>query len=164
MKKSLLLIFILTISLTAFSQIPQNTIGVRMGGSYRFDIEASYQRLCGKMTRVELDLGVTTGPNEKGFNTVGTFHWVWDLNNGFFVFVGPGMQTGTRSKKYYLGAHVQAGLEYIFPNMPFQLGIDTRPVVGIMNSLNTVEVNINIFARYTFGNKKSSQKSDHSGS
>ena len=164
MKKLSLLILTLTISLAAFSQIPQNTLGVRLGGSYRFDIEASYQRICGKMTRIELGAGVTTGPEEKGFTAAGTFQWAWDLNNGFYVFFGPGMQTGTRSKKYYLGAHVQTGFEYIFSNAPLQLGIDTRPVVGIMNASNAVEVNINIFARYAFGNKKNTGKSKPSGS
>jgi len=151
MKKLALTLMILSFGLTAFSQIPPNTLGLRLGGGFGFDWEASYQRACREHSRIELGLGMGINSGYNGLNVSSTYQWVWNINGGFNWFAGPGAQIGSRAGNFYMGLHGQVGLEYFFSEIPIQIGIDTRPTIGIANAANGFEINVNASIRYVFG-------------
>ncbi len=152
MKRITLLFMFVTISLISFSQEqPANALGIRLGGGFGFDWEVSYQRYLSDQIRMENGLGMAVGSNRKGFTTTTTIQWVWDINSSFKWFTGPGLQLGSREGLFYFGLTGQVGIEYLFREIPFQIGIDTRPVIGIENANNAFEININASIRYLFG-------------
>ena len=151
MKKLFFITFLLVLSIPAFSQIPQTTLGIRLGGGFGFDWEASYQRACSDNTRMEMGLGMAVNSGYNGFNVSSTYQWVWNINGGFNWFAGPGAQMGSRSGNFYMGLHGQVGVEYLFSEIPFQIALDTRPVIGIANAANGFEINVNVAIRYVFG-------------
>jgi len=134
-----------------FARFPDNTLGLRLGGGFGFDWELSYQRRCSENNRMEMGLGMTIDSKNNGLTTSGTYQWVRNISGGFNWYAGPGAQMGSRGGDFYIGIHGQAGVEYIFSEIPFQIGIDTRPVIGLINANNTFEVNVNISLRYVFG-------------
>ncbi len=151
MKKTALTILIITFSITAFSQIPPNTLGLRLGGGFGFNFEASYQRAFTEKTRMELGMGMGVDSGNTGFNISGTYQWVWNIEGGLNWFAGPGAQIGSWAGNLYMGLHGQTGIEYLFSEIPIQIAIDTRPTIGIVNAANDFEINVNVAIRYVFG-------------
>lgn len=151
MKKFALTLLVLSFGLTAFSQIPPNTLGLRLGGGFGFDWEASYQRACSENRRLEMGLGMGINSGYNGLNVSSAYQWVWNINSGFNWFAGPGAQIGSRAGDFYMGFLGQVGVEYLFSEIPIQVAIDTRPTVGVVNAANGFEINVNFAIRYVFG-------------
>jgi opacity protein-like surface antigen len=160
MKKTLLFAFILALaSSTAFSQVNPHALGIRFGGGNSFGTEISYQHGLSDINRLEVGLGLKTHSDWSGFNLAGAYQWVWNIEGGFNWYAGPGAQLGSWSYKsgvegsndgFYIGILGQIGIEYNFSEVPIQIGIDTRPVIGLINSSDDFDIDLSLGIRYVF--------------
>lgn len=177
MKKLFLSAFMmLGLALTVQAQEFKNAIGLRLGDNDGFGGEATYQRWLSKKNRLEVDLGVrssTNGRFDYGYNAaklVGVYQWVWDIDNGFKWYAGPGAGVGSWSSKthydykndfyvakdsgIFLIATGDIGMEYNF-KFPLQLSFDFRPEIYISSDYNDIRDNsfgpdFGLSARYRF--------------
>lgn len=159
-------LFLIAIVLFGFSfisnaqDLSKNAIGLRLGDSNAFGAEVSYQRALGKANRLEFDLGWRNGRNYDGFKLAGLYHWVWNIDNGFNWYAGPGAGIGSFGY-YYKGDHYNEtfifaagdiGIEYNF-DFPLQLSLDFRPEIGLGDSSyrnDDLNFDIGIGVRYKF--------------
>jgi len=183
MKKLLVSTFML-VGLAFSSQAQEkNAIGIRLGQNEAFGGEVSFQTALSKKNRIELDLGFRKSNdiyygygfgNGKGYgyNSVkltGIYQWVFDIDNGFKWYVGPGVGVGFYSSKNYYddnkneyvtknGAFAVAsgdvGIEYNF-DFPLQLSFDIRPELYISPDYvdardGNLGVDVGVSARYRF--------------
>lgn len=127
MKKSIVCAVVgLVLTVTAFAQ--DKAIGLRFNGGYDNGAEISFQKSMGDANRLEADLGF--GSNG-GFALTGVYHWTWSLEEelaeGFAWYVGPGAGIRINNNGFGAGIVGQIGIEYVFPTVPIQLSIDSRP-------------------------------------
>lgn len=187
MKKVLVTAFML-VGLAFSSQAQEkHAIGIRLGQNEAFGGEVSFQTAVGKKNRIELDLGFRKSNdvyygygygygfgNGKGYghNSVkltGIYQWVFDIDNGFKWYAGPGVGVGFYSSKNYYddknnvyvtknGAFAVAsgdvGIEYNF-DFPLRLSFDIRPELYINPDYvdardGNVGVDVGVSARYRF--------------
>nr|WP_321409966.1 hypothetical protein [uncultured Carboxylicivirga sp.] len=160
MKKQLLVAIMAIFSLGAFAQVNNNALGLRFGGGNFFGAEVSYQKGLSNINRLEADLGLYSYSNGSGFNIAGIYQWVWNIDGGFNWYAGPGAELGSWSYKssvtnegnagFYLGIGGQVGIEYNFDEIPLNLSIDTRPMIGLGNSYNSFNFGLALGVRYVF--------------
>ncbi|GAA4769869.1 MULTISPECIES: hypothetical protein [Flavobacterium] len=162
----------------------KNAIGIRLGDNDGFGGEVSYQRYLGKSNRLELDLGIRNndfnhdyyyagynyGYRYKSSSTklVGLYQWVWNIDNGFKWYAGPGAGVGIWSSKDYNDGRYNykgdsgaffvlagdIGIEYNF-DFPLQLSFDFRPEIYISDDYGDLRdgnfgPDFGISARYRF--------------
>jgi hypothetical protein len=162
MRKTFILFVFAAIGLAATAQINPHALGLRFGGTGAFGTEISYQGKISSSNRLEGDLGFYLHPHYSAVGLTGIYQWVWDIDGGFNWFLGVGGQIGSwdYDHDYYhndnagvwLSAMGQIGLEYQFSEIPFQLGVDLRPVVGLVNPYydDGFNLDLGVSFRYIF--------------
>ena len=178
MKKIFLSVFMI-LGLTLNSQAQEkNAIGIRLGDNDGFGGEVSYQRYLSKSNRLELDLGfrsLNNGRYNYDYNAaklVGLYQWVWNIDNGFKWYAGPGAGVGIwNTDRYYYnngnnnfyvdgdsGAFFvlagDIGIEYNF-DFPLQLSFDFRPEIYVSDDYDNLRdgnfgPDFGLSARYRF--------------
>lgn len=145
MRKYIIAGLILFCFVNTHTKAQTNAIGIRFGGSDGVGAEISYQKFIAGPNRIEFDLGFLDAGWFDGFKGTVMYHWVHDLEDNFFWYVGAGGSLGAwnyddgkpgndneHNEGLFLDANVQLGLEYYF-TFPLQLSIDLRPEFGIIN-------------------------------
>ena len=134
----------------------QNAIGLRIGDNNGFGTEISYQRALSDINRLEIDLGWRSGENFDGFQLTGLYQWVWQLDGQFNWFAGAGAGGGVANNigdgddsDTFLFAAGVVGIEYQF-NIPLQVAVDTRPVIGFSDFNDDLSFDIALSVRYNF--------------
>lgn len=162
---SILMLIGLTLSMQAQETVSKNAIGLRLGDNDGFGGEISYQRKILTHNRLEFDLGWRNSKNVDAIKIAGLYQWFWNIDKGFYWYVGVGGGLGSWRYDNKLnnnfnvtdsGAFIFAagdiGIEYNF-NIPLQLALDFRPEV-YFNSDNWREDNfgpdVALSVRYKF--------------
>lgn len=135
--KKVLLILVAVIGL-GFAANAQNWIGVRGAFGSSFGAELSYQHGFNANNRLELDLGWNTRSTYNYYNLSAVYQWMGGIagNLGWFAGVGAnaGLWTGYSDGNIGLGFLAQAGLEYNFQAIPFQVTLDFRPQWDVLGA------------------------------
>ena len=162
MKKIFLTIIILTIALVGNAQVYDGAAGLRLNASnYGFGPEISYQLGLDDASRIEAGIGFNVDNSYNRFGVTGAYQLVFEIQNGFSWFAGPGAQLWIYSysnnflnNRGTVGGAVgaQAGIEYDFNELdiPFSASIDTRPMFNFVSNNSGFEFALGISARYTF--------------
>ena len=153
------------ICLSAGAQVQPHAIGVRGdAGNYGGGGELSYQHGFGSANRLEVDLGWrgnyrNDNDHYQHFGLTAVYHWVWNIQGGLNWFAGLGGQVGFYSYKndssydgVTLGVGGQIGIVFDFNEIgaPIQLGLDARPMWGIMGGNSGFGYGGALSLRYTF--------------
>ena len=135
-------------------------MGLRFSGNDGFGSEISYQQLLQKETRLELDLGIRSGNGWSGWALNGTHQWIFPLATDFNWYLGAGaglggysvdLSNGSSDSKMFVSILGQAGVEYVFPDIPLQISLDTRPNLGLFNTRSSSLVaDVSLSVRYLF--------------
>jgi hypothetical protein len=151
MKKTLSFALIF-MSLTAFSQLTDNALGLRLGANDGFGTEITYQKMLGSANRLELDLGLRGGRNYEAFKITGIYQWVKPLGGqGFYWYAGfgagvgvvnynngykPGKDFNNNDDNLFLSVDGMLGIEYSLQRLldiPIQLSLDLNPELELIN-------------------------------
>ncbi|MDC1105253.1 hypothetical protein OAT16_01010 [Prolixibacteraceae bacterium] len=141
-----------------FGAKAQRAIGLRLGGGNGFGTEISYQHPLSKSNRLQADLGINGGDNWGGWSLIGTYQWVKPLEGNIRWYYGIGAGLGSWYNKnggtyhntgVYISLDGICGLEYVFPDIPLQLALDTRPSIGLINSRG-FEMDLAVSVRFLF--------------
>lgn len=127
MRRAVVILLLSIAGISAFAQ--PKAIGMRIGG----DAEFSYQHFLGRgLNFLEVDAGITA---YKGLALTGAYDFTVCEScfnaDGLNFYLGPAVQIGYFNKydrPFGLGAGLQIGLEYCFPDLPLDLSLDYRPV------------------------------------
>jgi len=143
MKKVILSIIVLmglTFNVQAQESVSKNAIGLRLGDNDGFGGEVSYQRQIFKANRLEFDLGWRNSRNVDAVKLAGLYQWYWNIDRGFYWYVGVGGGAGSWRYNYdgpgnnndfndsgaFGFAAGDVGIEYNFA-IPLQVALDFRP-------------------------------------
>lgn len=161
--KKLLILFI---SLTAISfqataqEISDHAIGIRIGAdSQGVGPEINYQYRLSDNNRIEAGFAYHGGTWDNNVKATGLYQWVWEIENGFNWYAGPGAGLGIETHKYrhfyqekssdFFGFVTGAiGIEYNF-DFPLLVSFDFRPQFNFGYS-DAVSYDFGISARYVF--------------
>lgn len=136
-----------------FAASAQNWIGVRGAFGSSYGAELSYQHGFNANNRMELDLGWNTHDHYGYYNLSAIYHWMGGIagNLGWFAGVGAnaGFWDGSDSK-IGLGFLAQAGLEYNFQAVPFQITLDARPQWDVLGAASGFGYGVALGIRYRF--------------
>lgn len=166
MKKStfLLITGLLFSTVITAQEISKNAIGVRIGDSDGFGVEANYQRAIGtNNNRLEFGLGIRDNRNFSAFKLVGLYEWVWNIDGGFNWYAGPGAGVGQvrvndgrfengrfeDDNETFVFAAGVVGVEYSF-DFPLLVSVDVRPEFGFGDYRDDLDLDIALSARYQF--------------
>ena len=139
--KKVLLVLIAVLGL-GFAASAQNWIGVRGAFGSSSGAELSFQHGFNVNNRMELDLGWNThrhdNVNYGYFNLSAIYQWMGGIAGNFGWFAGlganAGFWNGYNDGKFGLGFLAQAGLEYNFQAVPFQITLDFRPQWDVLGA------------------------------
>lgn len=163
MKKLFLLFLVMgAVSFTANAQdIPDHAIGIRISSdSDGVGPEVNYQHRLTDSNRLEVGFGWHGGSWHNNVKLTGVYQWVWEIDNGFNWFAGPGAGLGIENKKYgkrpyqekdsnFFGyATGTIGIEYHF-DFPLMLSFDFRPQLNFGYS-DAISYDFGLGARYVF--------------
>lgn len=156
MKKSVILIVAMLLSIAAFAQ-PR-----AIGGRFAAGLQVSYQHNLGE-NFAELDLGYHYA---SGLGVTAMYNFIlanpaWSPKGSWEVYAGPGISAGTyfNISPFAFGICGQIGLAYTF-QFPLQVSIDLRPSLGIaigpsggvfFNKFGLIGFAPTIGVRYSFG-------------
>lgn len=141
--------------------ISKNALGLRFGSNGDFGTEISYQRKLSKNNRLEADFGWRNNDNYDSFKITGLYQWLWNIDQGFYWYVGAGAGIGNYSynDNYHndnyddggfatLGGDI--GIEYNF-DFPLQIALDLRPEMYFGNNLgDNFHSDLGLALRYKF--------------
>lgn len=150
-------------------EIADNAIGLRLGDSDGFGAEISYQRLLGRYTRAEIDLGYRDSREHDAVKLTGLYQWVQAINGGLNWYYGFGAGLGSVDFEPVPNANNpnvfeeldggffaliagDVGIEYNF-DIPVLVSLDIRPeigVVGFENFDNRFNFDVALGVRYQF--------------
>ncbi|ESU28187.1 hypothetical protein FLJC2902T_15320 [Flavobacterium limnosediminis JC2902] len=141
------------LNFSAQAQGLKNALGLRLGNNDGFGAEVSYQRWLSQKNRLELDLGWRDSDNYDAVKLTGIYQWVWNIENGFKWYAGPGLGIGTWNTDHhdhghdhdehhddsgsFLIATGDIGIEYNF-DFPLQLSFDFRPEIYVSGEYSDV--------------------------
>lgn len=135
--KKVLLILVAVIGL-GFTANAQNWIGVRGAFGSSYGAELSFQHGFNANNRLELDLGWNRHSTYGYTNLSAIYQWMGTFvdNFGWFAGVGAnaGLWSGYNNGSIGLGFLAQAGLEYNFQAVPFQITLDFRPQWDVLGA------------------------------
>lgn len=127
-----------------FGAKAQKAIGLRLGGGEGFGSELSFQYGLSQSNRIQADLGVKGTKQWGGWSLISTYQWVKPLEGNFRWYFGGGAGIGSYYNKEnyiddnhrgtYISLNGICGIEYMFPDIPLQLAVDTRPYLGFINA------------------------------
>ena len=154
MKKISLSFIILLTTFISHAQIEPQAIGVRFsGGNLGGGFEASYQHALGDVNRLEADLGINSQKSSTYFSIAGVYQWIWELEEGFNWYTGPGAQFIGVKNNAAFGIGGQIGVEYNFNvnlDTPLMISLDTRPMMNFGSRTNDFGWAAALGVRYTF--------------
>lgn len=150
-------------------EIADNAIGLRLGDSDGFGAEISYQRLLGRYTRAEINLGYRDSREHDAVKLTGMYQWVHSIDRGFNWYYGFGAGIGSADFAprpnvnnptifedpdggFFALVAGDVGIEYNF-DIPVLVSLDIRPeygVVGFGNFDNRFNFDIALGVRYQF--------------
>ncbi len=127
MKKLLVAVMLMVGCLSTMNAQPR-----AIGGVLGYGLEFSYQHSMGESNMLSLDLGI---PAYSGVGVVGTYDWIfpikaWKEAGSWNWYVGAGAGLNIINSYFGFGVAGRIGVEYNFGNIPLQLSVDYRPVVG----------------------------------
>lgn len=139
--KKVMLLLVAVFGLT-FAVNAQNWIGVRGAFGSSAGAELSYQHGFNANNRLELDLGWNTHKVHDVaygyYNLSAVYQWMGGIvdNLGWFAGIGAnaGFWNGYNDGNFGLGFLAQAGLEYNFQAVPFQITLDFRPQWDVLGA------------------------------
>jgi len=158
MKKTAILLLLLTFLICNKLNGQDNAIGLRLGFS---GFEASFQTSQIVPNRLEADFGWGWVNNWFNWNLTGIYQFVFPIENNFYWFAGPGFGIGSwqyRGKVLELKENegvslffvLNTGAEYNFKEVPFQVSLDLRLKPYIVNKGDSRYVDIGVAVRYRF--------------
>ena len=151
--KKVLLILVAILGL-GFAANAQNWIGVRGAFGSSSGAEISYQHGFNANNRLELDLGWNTRSTYNYYNLSAVYQWMGGIagNFGWFAGVGAnaGLWSGYSEGTFGLGFLAQAGLEYNFQAVPFQVTLDFRPQWDVLGAASGFGYAVALGIRYRF--------------
>ncbi len=141
-------------------EISKNAIGIRLSSDDGFGAEVNYQRAILERNRLEFGVALADRKGYQAIKAVGMFQWVWNIEDNFNWYAGPGVGFGQYSfddNRLYDGNDREtfafvtgvAGIEYHF-DFPLLLSFDIRPEIPFSKYTNDVFFNVGIAARYQF--------------
>lgn len=123
-------------------EIPENALGLRLGGGNGFGAEFTYQRHLEANNRIQADLGIRSKSDFSAFRVLGLYQWVWQIDRAFNWYAGAGPGIGVLNDKrshdrrgddgLYGVIAGNVGIEYHF-DIPLQLFVDFRPEFALAN-------------------------------
>lgn len=138
-----LTIFLIVISVNAYSQVNSNAIGLRIFKGRFQGVELSYQGSGTGFDRVEFDLGYENNDHYKRYYAAVIPNSGWgNIYKGLNWYAGSALVLGYLSspddlmESFTFGLGLQIGLEYDFNkhDIPVLVSFDTRPIYDL--SLN----------------------------
>ena len=141
---------------TANAQIQD--LGVRIGGGEGFGTEVSAMWGMGG-NRLETDLGWGSYDHHSNISLAGVYQWTGEIGSGFGWYAGVGARLSMWSyesgyengdTKFALALVGQAGIEYNFDAIPFQLSLDIRPNFWLLPETSFHWGDIALGIRYRF--------------
>lgn len=163
MKKILLLFLAIGFYCTQIQaqQIADHAIGIRIGSdSDGVGPEINYQHGLNNLNRIEVGFGWHGGTWHNNVKLTGLYEWVWEIDNGFNWYAGPGAGLGIENRKYRKWPYEEkrsdffgfvtgtVGIEYQF-DFPLLVSFDFRPQFNFGYS-DAVSYDFGIAARYVF--------------
>lgn len=164
--KKLILLFVaiaaFTIQGTA-QEISDHAIGIRLSSDTEgVGPEVNYQHRLTDNNRLEFGFGYHGGTWHNNVKLTGLYQWVWEIDNGFNWYAGPGVGMGIENHKYrewyYRDRNKESnffgfvtgtiGIEYNF-DFPLLLSFDFRPQINFGYS-DTISYDFGLAARYVF--------------
>ena len=128
--KKIVLAIVALFAMSSMATAQIQDLGVRIGGGQGYGAELSAMWGMGG-NRLETDLGWNSRDNVTGFSLTGVYQWTGEIGSGFGWFAGVGARVAFWSwdggSDIALALVGQAGLEYNFDAIPFQLTLDIRP-------------------------------------
>lgn len=168
---SILLVLVTCTSFTVLQaqEIADNAIGLRLGDSDGFGAEISYQRLLGRYTRAEIDLGYRDSREHDAIKLIGLYQWVYPIDRGLNWYYGFGAGMGSADFAprpnadnpslgeipdggFFALLAGDVGIEYNF-DIPVLVSLDIRPeygVIGFNNFDNHFNFDVALGVRYQF--------------
>lgn len=147
---------IFSFSFATAQDIAENALGLRLGDSDGLGAEISYQRAIGSNNRIEGDLGWRNSNDVDAFKLTGIYQWVWNIDNGFNWYAGPGggIVSWDNDKTKESGTTIfvagDIGIEYKF-DIPLLLSLDARPELGFNREYSdNLDLDIAFGIRYLF--------------
>lgn len=160
-------VIILFLLMTAFAwqghsqQISKHAIGLRFGNHYGLGPEINYQHGLRDNNRLEFGFAWHTRNHYSGIKLTGIYQWVWNIEDGFNWYAGPGAGVGMASYREgyyadprrtesngYIYATGDVGIEYNF-DIPLIISLDVRPQINF-NYHNNLTFDFGLSARYQF--------------
>jgi hypothetical protein len=153
MKKVILLSVIIFVSFSMNAQVEPQAIGIRFGGgNLGSGMEINYLHGIGDLNRAEVGLGINSFDGSSFLNVAGVYQWVFDLEQGFSWYTGPGAQLLLIKNSSSILVGGEVGVEYNFNSnldTPLRVALDTRPMFNLGNGAN-FGWGIRLSAHYTF--------------
>jgi hypothetical protein len=151
MKKKITFIALLTVlSLNAFAQDYQKSIGARLGSN----IGVTYKQFISPSNAFEIIGNALFFDGGTYLGVSGEYLWSWGLADGLSWFVGPGASVGVWTGGGYSGFNIalngMIGLEYKFDNIPLALSADHNPHFYLLNGVGISPFVGALSVRYTF--------------
>lgn len=149
MKKIFVILAVLTISVSAFSQSYKNAIGVKLG----YDMAITYKTNLSEANFLDFSVdfsGVFSGGSYFGITAGGFYNWNFVVADGLSVYVGPGVYLGLYSSSFYASINAMLGIEYKFANAPIAISLDYTPGLRITPNIGYAGYSGGLGVKYTF--------------
>lgn len=160
-------LFLLIVVIGAFSfnstaqEISDHAIGIRISSDTDgVGPEVNYQHRLNDANRLEFGFGYHGGTWHNNVKLTGLYQWVWEIDNGFNWYAGPGVGMGIENHKdrtrpyqekesnFFGFATGTIGIEYNF-DFPLLLSFDFRPQVNF-GYTDAISYDFGLSARYVF--------------
>jgi hypothetical protein len=145
MKKALLIV-VVTLIFSSISNAQE--LGVRFGNVSAGPVAVDAVFGLGQFSRIHADLSFGNGG--VGLDAIWDFLYrpLGEEAFNWYLGVGPYMQI---DDPFWLGAAVEAGLEYRFNTVPLAIGVDWRPRLSIVETTDFHFEGFGFNIRYVFG-------------
>ena len=150
------IVLLTMLSLNAFAQDYQKSIGVRLGLSdgIAYKQFISQRNAFEVLGNVLFMSGSALSENSLYVGFSGEYLWSWNVGvEGLSWFAGPGVSVGMWTGGYSgfnVAVNGMVGLEYKFAPIPLALSVDLHPHFYLLNSIVSPLVGA-LSIRYTFG-------------
>ncbi len=154
--KKIVLAIVAVFAMGSMATAQIQDLGVRIGGGQGYGAELSAMWGMGG-NRIETDLGWSSGDHHTSISLAGIYQWTGEIGSGFNWFAGVGARLAFWTydiegvdSDFALALVGQAGIEYNFDAIPFQLTLDIRPNFWIIPDTEFHWGDIALGIRYRF--------------